>query len=123
MKSCQFFKIYKRFDKEREKLFIQQLMRKEKLKKVGLCFITGRFIKLFKMIINLFFFYFASSFAAQFSLFDIRMTQEMAKGETGKNKWLGMVNCNIYFKTNFNYLAMNITEKIFFTDKMCIFDI
>ena len=50
------------------------------------------------------------------------MTQEMAKGETGKNKWLGMVNCNIYFKTNFNLLAMNITEKIFFTDKMCIFD-
>ena len=56
MKSCQFFKIYKRFDKEREKLFIQQLMRKEKLKNFGLCFITGRFIKLFKMIINLFFF-------------------------------------------------------------------
>ena len=56
MKSGQFFKIYKRFDKEREKLFIQQLMGKEKLKKVGLCFITGRFIKLFKMIINVFFF-------------------------------------------------------------------
>ena len=30
-------------------------MRKEKLRKVGLCFITGCCIKLFKMIINHFF--------------------------------------------------------------------
>ena len=29
-------------------------MRKEKLRKVGLCFITGCFIKPFKMIINFF---------------------------------------------------------------------
>ena len=27
-----------------------------------------------------------NSFAAQFSLFDIRMTQEISKGETGKGK-------------------------------------
>ena len=51
MKSQQFFKIYKRFDKEREKTLIQQSMREEKLKKVGLCFITGYFIKPFKMTI------------------------------------------------------------------------
>ena len=30
-------------------------MRKEKLRKVGLCFITGCVIKAFKMIINFFF--------------------------------------------------------------------
>ena len=41
MKSYQFFKICKRFDKEREKIFMQQSMRKEKLRKAGLCFITG----------------------------------------------------------------------------------
>ena len=63
IKSYQFFKIYKRFDKEREKTPIQQSMRKENLRKVGFCFITSCFIKPFKMIIN-HFFYFLSSFAA-----------------------------------------------------------
>ena len=52
MKFYQVFKIYKRFEKEREKILAQQSMRKEKLTKVGLCFITGRFIKSFKMIIR-----------------------------------------------------------------------
>ena len=52
MKSYHFFKICKRFDKEREKTLMQQSMRKEKLRKVGLCFITGCFIKSFNMIIN-----------------------------------------------------------------------
>ena len=37
-KSYQFFKVWKCFDKEREKTLIQQLMRKEKLRKVRLCF-------------------------------------------------------------------------------------
>ena len=74
MKSYQFFKTYKRFNKEREKTLMQQ-SRKEKLKKVGLCFITGCFIKSFNVIIN-YFFVFASSFVAQFLLLDIRMTQE-----------------------------------------------
>ena len=71
------------------------------------------------MIIN-HFFCFASSFAAQFLLFDIRMTQEISKGEVGNGKQLGMANYNIYFKNNFNRLVMNIT--IFLTDKMCIYD-
>ena len=84
MKSYQFFKICKRFDKEREKTLMQQSMRKEKLRKVGLCFITGCFIKSFNMIINLFFF--ASSFAAQFLLFDIRIMQEISKGEVRNGK-------------------------------------
>ena len=39
MKFYQFIKIYIRFDKKREKTVIQQSMRKEKLRKVGLCFI------------------------------------------------------------------------------------
>ena len=68
MKSYTFFKIYKRLNKERQKALMQQSMRKEKLREVGICFITDCFLKPFKMIINLFF-YFASSFAAQFLLF------------------------------------------------------
>ena len=44
MKSHHFFKIRKRFDKERQKKLIQQSTRKEKLRKVGLCFITDCFI-------------------------------------------------------------------------------
>ena len=75
MKSYKFFKTCKRFGKEREKTLIQQSMRKEKLIKVRLCIITGCFIMPFKMIIICF--YFASPFAAQFLLFDIRMTQEI----------------------------------------------
>ena len=97
MKSHQFFKINKRFDKEREKTLIQQSMRKEKLRKYGLCFITGYFIKPFKMTMNHFFFnrsfcsqdfvfYFPSSFAVQFSFFVIRMMPEISKGEIGNGK-------------------------------------
>ena len=82
MKSYQFFKICKHLDKEREKTLVQQSMRKEKMRKVGLCLC---FIKSFNMIIN-HFFCFASSFAAQFLLFDIRMTQEISKGEVGNGK-------------------------------------
>ena len=119
MKSYQFFKIYKRLDEEREKALLQQSMRKEKLRKVQLCFITGYLIKAFKMTINHFFFirsscsqdffYFASSFAAQFSLFNIRMTQEISKGEIGNGRQLGVANYNIYSKNNFNRLVMNAT--------------
>ena len=52
MKSYQFFKIYRRFNKKREKTLIQQSARKEKMEKVGICFITGYFIRPFKMAIN-----------------------------------------------------------------------
>ena len=37
MKSSQFFKIFKHFDKGREKTLMQQPMRKEELREVGLC--------------------------------------------------------------------------------------
>ena len=80
-------------------------MRKDKLRKVGLCFITGCFIKPFKMIIN-HFFYFSSSFAVQLWLFDIRAIK--------RGNWEGHVarngKLNIYFKNNFNLLAMNLTQ-------------
>ena len=56
MKSYQFLKICKRFDKEREKVLMQQSIRKEKLRKVALCFIKGCFIKSFNMI-TIFLFY------------------------------------------------------------------
>ena len=39
MKFYQFFKIYKRFYKKREKTLIQQSMGKETLRRVGICFI------------------------------------------------------------------------------------
>ena len=39
MKSYQFLKIYKLFDKEKEKTLMQQSMRKEKQRKVRLCLI------------------------------------------------------------------------------------
>ena len=54
IKSYQFFKIYKRFYKKKEKKLIQQSIGK-KTGKVGLCFIACCFIKLFKIIINHFF--------------------------------------------------------------------
>ena len=81
-------------------------MRKEKLGKVNLCFITGGFIKPFQMIIDLFFFYFSSSFAEQFSLFDIpdvkRGNWERQIARYGK--------LNIYIKTDINLLVMNVTQ-------------
>ena len=43
MKSYQFFKICKRFDKERENTDAA-VNEKKKLRKVGFCFITGCFI-------------------------------------------------------------------------------
>ena len=48
MKSYQFFKICKCFDKEREKMLMQQSVRKGKLRKVGLYL----FYKVFNMIIK-----------------------------------------------------------------------
>ena len=80
-------------------------MRKEKLRKVGLCFITGCFIKPFQIIINRFF-YFSSSFTAQFLLFDI---SDFKRG--GWERQIGRDGeLNIYFKNNFDLLAINVTQ-------------
>ena len=80
-------------------------MRKKKLRKAGFCFTTGCFIKLFKMIIDQVF-YFSSSFAVQFSLFDI---SDMKRGnwerEIDRNGKL-----NTYFENNFNLLVMNVIQ-------------
>ena len=43
-----FFKIYQRFYKKREKSVIQQPMRKEKLRKVGMFFIYRLFYEAFE---------------------------------------------------------------------------
>ena len=88
-KSFQFFKSYKPFGKKREKTLIQQSTRKEKLRKVILCSITDCFTKRFERVIN-HFLYFACSFAAQFLLFEVRMTQEIHSffyKHTGKLGW------------------------------------
>ena len=51
------------------------------------------------------------------------MTEEISKEELGNGKQLRMANYNIYLKTNFNRLVNeHNTNKIFFTDKMCIYD-
>ena len=92
-------------------------MRKEKLKKVVLCFITSCFIKLFRMIIN-HFFYFSSSFAAKFLLFDIR---DIKRGNWDR-KIARDGKLKIYFKNNFNLLVMNVAQFNILTDKMYIYD-
>ena len=119
IKSYQFFQILQRFYKEREKTLIEQSMKIEELRKIGLCFITGCFIKPFKMIIifssiSLFvykiFIGFASSLAAQFLLFNMKMRQEISNREIEKLMSLWLAYYNIYFKTNFNLLVMNVTQ-------------
>ena len=70
IKSYQFSKFTNGLIRKEKKTLIQQSMRKEKLRKIGLCFKTGCLIKPFRMIII--FFYLSSSFAVQLSLFDIR---------------------------------------------------
>ena len=66
---------------------MQQSMRKEKLRKVGPCFMAGCFIKPFNMIIMIILirslFYFASLFPAKLLLFNIRMMQEKSKVTMG----------------------------------------
>ena len=80
-------------------------MRKEKLRKVGLCFISGCFVKPFKMIIN-HFIYFSSSFTMQFWLFDIRdIKRGNYEQQIARNGKL-----NVYFKNNLNLLVMNVTQ-------------
>ena len=77
-------------------------MRKEKLRKIGLYFTTGCFTKPFQMIMN-HFLNFSSSFAAQFSLFDIKRGNCKVKiARHGK--------LNMYFKNNFNLLVMIVTQ-------------
>ena len=79
-------------------------MRKGKLS----CFITGCFIKPFKIAIN-HFFYFSRSFAAQFFFFDI---PDIKRGNWERQVARGG-KLNIYFKNNLNLLVMNVIQLIF----------
>ena len=90
MKSYQFFKIYKNRKNSHTAV-------KKTEKSWNLFYLMDYFMKPLKMAINHFFFnrsfssldfffYFASSFTAQFLFFDVRMAQEIPKGETGNNK-------------------------------------
>ena len=90
MKSCQsnltsFLKFADALIRKEKKTIMQQSMKKEKLRKVGLCVITGCFTKFFNMVVN--FFCFASSFAAQFLIFDIKMAQKISKGKVRNGKY------------------------------------
>ena len=130
MKPFQFFKIYKRFDKEREKTLIQQSVRKEKLREVVLksCSINDCFIKPFKMIIN-HFFYFACSLAAQFfkiyKRFDKERELTLIQQSVRKEKLRKVVlkSCSINdcfikpFKiiiNHFFYFACSLAAQFFF---------
>ena len=94
MKSYQFFKIYKRFIRKRKNSHTAE-NEKRKTEKIFF-YLTGYFMKLLKMAINHFFFsssfyskdffYFASLFTAQFLIFNVRITQEISKGEIGNDK-------------------------------------
>ena len=130
MMSYLFFKIYKRFYKKIEKTVMQQSMQKGKLKKVALCFITGSFIEPFKLTLTFFpsvglfftrFFFTSQTRSAQSSLFDIKITQEISKGDTGNGKELGMANYRICFKKYFNRLVMNATQINFSLLAKCTF--
>ena len=83
-------------------------MRIEKLGKVRFYFVTGCFIKPFKVIIDQFFY--SRFFCSQDIYFHIRITQEISKRQIGNEKLLGMANYKIYFKSHFNLLVMNVTQ-------------
>ena len=130
MKSHQLFKIYKRFDKEREKNTHTVANGERKTEKSWTLFYNRLF---YKAIQNgnhfssiCFFvhvsFYFASSILAQLSLFVIRVTQEISKLEIGNSKLLGMANCRIYFKDIFNVLVTNVTQIDFIDWQKCTLD-
>ena len=83
MKSYQFFKTYKCFDNEKTET--QQKALLEKTEKTPIQQSMRKIKKLISwtLFYNRLFYYFASAFAAQFSLFIIRMMQEISKGEIG----------------------------------------
>ena len=85
MKSYQFFKIWKPFDKEREKTHVV-VNEKRKTAKSWTLFYNRLFYKA------------------------LQDDAKISKGEVGNGKQLGMANYNIYFKDNFNRLIMNITQ-------------
>ena len=90
--------------KERKQLCSSQWEKKQKSKKCWTLFY--RLVCEALLYDNHFFFYFSSSFAAQFSLFDIR--------DIKRRNWERQIARNgklsIYFKNNFNLLVMNITQ-------------
>ena len=69
MQCYQFFKIYKRFHKERRKTHRQQSMRKEIMEKVGLSFIKICFVKPFKWQLIIFSLFLKLIRSARFAVF------------------------------------------------------
>ena len=75
-------------------------MRKEKLRKAGHCFLTGCFIKVFKMIINHFFLF-------------LKLIHNDISG-IKRGNWERQISrngkSNIHFKNNSNIFVMNVTQ-------------
>ena len=88
IKPYQFSKFTKASIRKEKKTFIQQSMRKAKLKNVGFCFITCCFIKPFKIIIDQSILFLQAHSQSNFC-FSI---SGFSKGETGNSKQLGMAN-------------------------------
>ena len=118
-KSYRFSKFYKIFYKKRAKTLIQQLMRIEKLGKVGLSFITGCFINPFKIIIifssialfgHKIFVFFRKLVRSAFFTFWYQDDAKKSEMKIENGELLGNANYNICFKNNLNLLIMNVTQ-------------
>ena len=126
MKSSQLFRFYKCFYKEREKK--NRTAVNENRKTVKLCFTTGCFIEPFRIKII---FLFNRSFCSQ-DIYLFRKlvpsaifafwNQDDARMEIENDKFLGMLNYNIYFKTFSNERNTNqfslLKEYIYLLIKM-----
>ena len=118
-KSYRFSKFYKIFYKKRAKTLIQQLMRIEKLGKVGLSFITGCFINPFKMIIifssialfgHKIFVFIRKLVRGAFFAFWYQDDAKKSDMKIENGELLGIANYNICFKNNLSLLIMNVTQ-------------
>ena len=94
-------------------------MRKKKLRKVGLCFVTGCFIKPLQMIINHFFLFLKLIRSAIFAFwYQGYWERQLARGNWERGNWERQLardgKLNICFKNNLNLSVMNVTQLNFF---------
>ena len=112
MKSYQFFKICKSIDTEREETLMQSSMRKERLRKVRLGFISGCFITSFNMIINQFLL-FCKLIRSPIFAFWYQDDARNIKRESRKRQIAKNGKSQYLFQKYFNRLVINITQTNF----------